>query len=245
MNIIYRISKNSYQKERPAYMDKMDCLGNALDCFRSSQHNWHIIVDNIDENDDIVKSIKAWNIPYEHVSVGNGAGTFNLALNKALKLADDEIVYFIEDDYVHRAGSPKIIQEGLNLGASFVTLYNHPDKYIPPSEGGNPEVDSDGGYVTKIYRGETELFAVYNSTTMTFASKVSTLRRTEHIMRKWTSEAHPHDFQMFLELRDNNEHLLCPLNSYSTHLETKWLAPLPGVKQDKLANKWNGYLIYS
>ncbi len=33
----------------------------------------------------------------EYVSVGHGAGTFNLALDEALQLADDETVYFIEN----------------------------------------------------------------------------------------------------------------------------------------------------
>jgi hypothetical protein len=44
----------------------------------------------------------------EKVSVGNGAGTFNLALDKALKWEDDEIVYFVENDYLHKQNSPTI-----------------------------------------------------------------------------------------------------------------------------------------
>jgi hypothetical protein len=61
---------------------------------------------------------------------------------------------------------------------------------------------------------------------MTFASKVSTLKRTENILRKWTNGTHPNDFQMFLELRENNELLITPLPGYSTHGETAWLSPL-------------------
>jgi hypothetical protein len=62
---------------------------------------------------------------------------------------------------------------------------------------------------------------------MTFASKVSILKRTEFILRKWTNMGHyPQDFKMFLELRDYNELLITPIPSYSTHGETAWLAPL-------------------
>ena len=61
---------------------------------------------------------------------------------------------------------------------------------------------------------------------MTFASKVSTLKKTEHILRKFTEETHPHDFPMFLELRKHNELLITPLPGYSTHGETAWLTPL-------------------
>ena len=42
-----------------------------------------------------------------YVSVGHGAGTFNLALDEALTLDDDEIVYFIENDYLHKPNSHK------------------------------------------------------------------------------------------------------------------------------------------
>ena len=61
---------------------------------------------------------------------------------------------------------------------------------------------------------------------MTFAAKVSTLKRTEHILRKHTSGTHPNDFQMFLELRKNNELLVTPIPGYSTHGETAFLTPL-------------------
>ena len=64
-----------------------------------------------------------------------------------------------------------------------------------------------------------------NSTTMTFAAKVSTLKRVEPILRKHTSGSHPNDFQMFLELREMGELLTTPIPGYSTHGETSWLSP--------------------
>ena len=65
-----------------------------------------------------------------------------------------------------------------------------------------------------------------NSTTMTLAAKVSTLKRVESILRKWTSETHPNDFQMFIELRNQGELLITPIPGYATHGETAWLSPL-------------------
>ncbi len=61
---------------------------------------------------------------------------------------------------------------------------------------------------------------------MTFASKVSTLKRVESILRKHTQNPYPDDFKMFLELRENNELLITPIPGYSTHGETAWLSPL-------------------
>ena len=61
---------------------------------------------------------------------------------------------------------------------------------------------------------------------MTFAAKVSTLKQTEPILRKYTTGTYPNDFHMFLDLRQNNQLLITPLPGYSTHGETAWLSPL-------------------
>jgi hypothetical protein len=242
MKIIYRISDAGYSKVKPNYISNENCLKNALAVFPWTEHDWSIIADNISEetNDMIQKYISRDHILY--VSVGHGAGTFNLALDEALQYSDDEIIYFIENDYIHLPGSPQILEEGFKLGASYVTLYLHPDKFIPPFQGGNPEVDQDGGYMTKIYRGETQLFGMFNSTTMTFAAKVKTLKEDEAILRKHTSGTHPNDFPMFLELRDKGSALLCPLNTFSTHGETMWLAPLYKIKQENLVEEWKKHI---
>jgi hypothetical protein len=243
MKIIYRISDAGYSKVKPDYINNENCLKNALGIFPWTRYDWSVIADNISEetNNMIQKYIPRNYINY--VSVGHGAGTFNLALDEALGYNDDEIVYFIENDYIHLKDSPQIIKEALKLGASYVTLYLHPDKFISPHQGGNPEVDYDGGYVTKIYRGETQLFGMFNSTTMTFASTVKTLKEDESILRKYTNQGHyPDDFKMFLELRKNGKALLCPLNTFSTHGETNWLAPLYKVKQENLIEEWKKHI---
>jgi len=242
MKIIYRISDAGYNKIKPDYVNNESCLKNFCNVFYDHINDIHIIADNCSEStiDMINKYIDPTNI--KKISIGHGAGTFNLALDKALKWEDNEIVYFVENDYIHLQGSPQILEEGFKLGAPYMTLYLHPDKFIPPSQGGNPEVDEDGGYLTRIYRGETQLFGMFNSTTMTFAAKVKTLKDDEDILRKWTSEKHPNDFQMFLELREKGNSLLCPLNSFSTHGETAWLSPLYKIKQENLIKEWETHL---
>jgi hypothetical protein len=242
MKIIYRISDSGYNKTKPDYINNENCLKNFCRVFSDHIDDIYAIADNCSEStiEMIKKYINPVNI--EKVSIGHGAGTFNLALDMALKGKDDEIVYFVENDYIHLSNSPKILEEGFKLGAPYVTLYLHPDKFIPPYQGGNPEVDNDGGYLTRIYRGETQLFGMFNSTTMTFAAKVKTLKEDEAILRKWTSGTHPNDFQMFLELRDKGKVLLCPLNTFSTHGEIAWLAPLYKVKQENLIEEWKQHL---
>ena len=222
MRIIYRISDTGYNKVKPDYITNENCLANATKEFDDSI--WSVIADNVSEdtNNMIHKYVTRNCILY--TKKGNGAATFNLALDEALTYDDDEIVYFIENDYLHKPGSQKIIQEAFKLGASFVSLYDHPDKYMVPSKGGNPYCEG-GAEDTRVYLTDSCHWKITNSTTMTFAAKVSTLKRTEETLRKWTSESHPNDFQMFLDLRAQKELLITPIPGLATHGETAWLSP--------------------
>lgn len=226
MKIIYRISDAGYNKVKPDYVNNEACLKNFCNVFFDYIYDTLIIADNCSEStiNMIKKYIDPINI--EKVSVGHGAGTFNLALDRALKLDDKEVVYFVENDYLHKQQSPKVIQEGLNLGAAFVSLYDHPDKYLDPSKGGNPYCEG-GAEDTRVYLTDSCHWKITNSTTMTFASTVEALKRTEPILRKYTNQGHyPDDFKMFLDLREQNELLVTPLPGYATHGETAWLSPL-------------------
>jgi hypothetical protein len=223
MKIIYRISDSGYNKIKPNYINNEACLLNALDMFSTEQHDWLVIADNVSE--ETKKMMQKYVINIKYVSIGHGAGTFNLALDEALQLEDKEIVYFLENDYLHKPNSDKIIEEGLNLGAAFVSLYDHPDKYLSPEDGGNPYCKG-GAEDTRVYLTESTHWKITNSTTMTFAAKVKTLKENKQILRKHTSGTHPNDFPMFLELRENNKLLITPLPGYATHGETAWLSPL-------------------
>lgn len=226
MKIIYRISDTGYKKEKPSYINNQNCLFNAVKSFPNS--DFLIIADNVSmDTSKMIDGIA----PEADVSIfriGHGAGTFNIALDYALQsgFGDDEIIYFLENDYLHREGSEEAIKEAFSIGADYVTLYDHPDKYIPSSRGGNPFVDVDGGEMTKVFISKSSHWKLTNSTTMTFASKVKTLREDESILRKWTNTTHPHDMQMFLELRDKGRTLVSSIPGYSTHGETRWLSPL-------------------
>ena len=225
MKIIYRIADTGYNKVKPNYINNEKCLSNFYWVFFDEHETADILVmaDNVSESTR--KMIQQHGVDIEHVNVGHGAGTFNLALDIALTYDDDEVVYFVENDYIHKAEAYKVLKEGFELGASFVSLYDHPDKYLDPSRGGNPYCEG-GGEDTRVYLSESCHWKITNSTTMTFAGKVSTLKRVEPILRKHTNTAHPNDFQMFSELREQGELLITPLPGYSTHGETAWLSPL-------------------
>jgi hypothetical protein len=226
IKVIYRISDAGYNKVKPLYINNSNCLENAVRVF--GKENFHVIADNVsDETKRILWQCDIEHEQIDYVSVGHGAGTFNLALDWALKQNEETLVYFLENDYIHKPNSNSILLEGIELGADYVSLYDHPDKYIPANRGGNKFVDDDGGEVTKIYLSKSCHWKLANSTTMTFAGKVKSLKRDEQILRKWTNMGHyPRDFDMFLELRENGVSLMTPIPGYSTHGETNWLSPL-------------------
>jgi len=227
MKIIYRISDAGYSKVKPSYVDNEKCLKNFCNVFFDYIHDIRIIADNVSDATYAVIRKYIDPVSIERVSVGHGAGTFNLALDKALKLEDGEIVYFMENDYLHRPGSAtRLTQVFKEVAPDYVTLYDHPDKYMPASKGGNPYIDEDGGEVTKLYLAGGCHWKLTNSTTMTFAAKAKTLKEDESILRRWTSEKHPNDFQMFLELREKGRTLVSSVPGHSTHGETAWLSPL-------------------
>jgi len=223
MKIIYRISDAGYSKVKPDYINNESCLKNAFKVFKDC--DWSIIADNVSE--DTFKMIQRCT-SYSKIlqaSEGSGAQTFNLALDQALQYDDEEIVYFIENDYLHKEESKQIIEEGFDLGASFVTLYDHPDKYLDPSRGGNKYCQG-GAEDTRVYLSKSSHWKITNSTTMTFAAKVKTLREVEPLLRKHTTGTYPRDFDMFMELRENNRILISSIPGYATHGETNWLTPL-------------------
>jgi hypothetical protein len=230
MKIIYRISDSGYNKVKPAYIHNSACLKNFCNVFFDYIHDIIILADNCSENTLFMISKYIDPINIHKVSIGHGAGTFNLSLDMALHWPDDEVVYFVENDYLHKQLSPKIIKEGLTLGASFVSLYDHPDKYLDPLNGGNPYCQG-GAEDTRVYLTDSCHWKLTNSTTMTFASTVKELKKYESILRKHTQGAHPNDFQMFLELRENNGLLITPIPGYATHGETAWLSPLTNWSQ--------------
>jgi hypothetical protein len=157
--------------------------------------------------------------------LGNAASclyTIDLALERVHD--PNEHVYFVEADYLHRPDSFKVLQEGL-ARFDYVTLYDHPDKYMKPSP--NPFVQ-EGGEVTKVYLTTSSHWKQTNSTTMTFAVKVSTLREDRAVFAEFCQGRKiPDDFRCFLTLTQKRQRkLVSPLPGYSTHGESAYLTPL-------------------
>ena len=220
LHIFYRISDSSYDKEKPSYVTNKSCIRNCIEALKTVDFN--IIADNVSGETWSWICNEFSHLYKERTSFGNGAASFNHALSSALKLPLDDVVYFIEDDYLHKRNSQNALLEGVKLGADYITLYDHPDKYLDTD---NPYVDCDGE-ITKVFLTESCHWKLTNSTTMTFASKIGTLLHDEMIIRERTKGTHPDDFNMFGDLFDNGRSLISPIPGYSTHGQTDSLSPL-------------------
>lgn len=219
LTIYYRISDAGYPKIKPPYISNENCLKNAVSQFPVSENSWVVIADNCSES--TIAMIKKY-IPESSIircQVGNGAGTFRLALSMALKMPKESFVYFLENDYLHKPNSKKILMEGLQV-APYVSLYDHPGHY-EKLEGLTADVDS-----TLVLQTKTCYWKLAHSTTMTFATNVSSLLRSREVIERWTLTKHPYDCEMFIDLKKSDNYLITPMPSYSTHGETEFLPPM-------------------
>lgn len=223
---IYRFS-DSYQtspdgqvqnKTRPTYFNKRKIFINFLNEFGSE--NTIVVADNVsDESIEFlskhISSNKIIRTDYK-----NGALSFLYSAEYIIDnyKNDETIVYFVEDDYIHKPNSKKVLLEGAKI-SDYVTLYDHPDKY-----GGNPYV-IDGGERTILYLTDSLHWKITNSTTMTFATKINILKQDYLIYRKHCHTGYPHDFEMFLELGKYRK-LISSVPGYSTHCENGVITPL-------------------
>ena len=239
LRVFYRLSDKGEKKVKLPQITNRNCLENFLRHFPAGEVT--VIADNVGEE------TFAWLQGYGlrgiiRTSLGN-SGSFWRCYEEAMSLEDPATpVYFVENDYIHREGARATLLEGLAI-ADYVTLYDHPDKYY---DGANPEVRG-GGEQTVVRLTASCHWKYTNSTTLTFASRVGTLRADRmffrnytvgllpghtRLLRRFQAKRIPQDYTIFRLLRAwRKRRLASPLPAWSTHGETEFIAPffLPHV----------------
>jgi hypothetical protein len=233
LNVFYRLSETNANKRRLDMISNKACLDNFLKEFSPEQTT--IIADNV--NDDTLKWLETYSFKSLHrTSLGN-SGSFWFSFNLAQNLPSDDYVYFVENDYIHKPKSRSVLLEGLNM-ADYVTLYDHPDKYV---DGINREI-KNGGEKTKVILTSSSHWKYTNSTTLTFASRVSLLKKDAFVFKLFTvgiikrnlpflkvlqAKRIPRDYRIFYFLiKFKSRTLISPIPGYSTHGESEFIAPL-------------------
>lgn len=233
MHIIYRLC-DSPGKDRPEWFSKEKCLRNFLEVFApSGRHDCHFILDAVgaetsgmlaratQDHLDPVSTFKLLHIN-EHHNARACRRAFEYALE--LKLPNDTILYFVEDDYLHLPEADRVIEEGIeDLVYGYVTCYDHPDKYMKDSLN---HLVKHGGERTRVECGRRTHWKATNSTTMTFAVRQWTLVRDWPVIQQYLDGDCPRDFAMFRAVAATGQIVGSPIPGYATHVEQKWLAPM-------------------
>jgi hypothetical protein len=225
IKVFYRLSnfEASISKKKLQNATKQHCLENCIREFGADS----ITVFGDTLNPETENFVKSKGLTYVPVKYASGAGTFMHAFNAALELEDDTIVYLLEDDFLHLPGSKEILLEAASKYNAYVTLYDHPDKYIDRDFGGNPQV-TDGGEVTKLIRTESSHWKITNSTVMSFAARVSRLKADRELMKSASERfaKMTDSYWFFTQLSQTvGVPVLSAVPGLSTHCETKWLSP--------------------
>lgn len=133
-------------------------------------------------------------------------------------LKDRHSFYMVEDDYLHLPGARSVLREGLKIG-EYVTLYDHPDKYM--KAGPNPHV-INGAEKSQVFLSKSCHWKQTNSTTMTWATRVETLKQDREVWWANSEEKAAYDFEAFMSL---DRLTISSIPGWSTHCETQWLTP--------------------
>ena len=225
MKVYYRLSnlEAGMSKKKIPNATKKHCLENCITEFGSD--NITIVGDKL--NDETKSYVKSLNLKLIEVNNGSGAGTFRDALDLAIKEnKDSDFVYLLEDDFLHKFNSKNLLIEGLLKYNGYVTLYDHPDKYINKENGGNPFIEQEGE-VTRLVKTDSVHWKITNSTVMSFACKVSRLKSDYELILKHSSDNITDSFRFFTELSKNKGiPVISSIPGYSTHCESAWLSPL-------------------
>jgi hypothetical protein len=154
-------------------------------------------------------------------NLGN-AGSLKAAFDLAMTYDDNDIVYFVEDDFLHLPNPKEYLVEALDK-VDYVSLYDHSDKY---AKGPNPFVD-DFGENTKVFLTKSSHWKFTNSTVQTFATRVKTLKEDKDILYKYNFQNQiPDSFRTFTELLKKGRTLATPIPGRATHCHPPWLSPL-------------------
>ena len=234
MHVLYRISSNSYQKERLSFANKEYCLSNFIDNVLSAHDKMTIIADGVDaELLEFILVKKRKNIEILNKNLGSNGAAFRFQLDYASSLPQRTVVLFQEDDYIYKEARwphntnfdyHEMISQALEF-ADYVSFYDHPDKYMPPEAGGNPLISDRGTEKTEIFRTESMHWKYTNSTTCTFACMVETVKQDAQIWKRFCPENHPHDYQAFLALGLRGRTVATSIPGKATHCDSQWISP--------------------
>jgi len=209
-------------RTRPKWFNKIKVFENFKNTLNSNLVNYTIIYDEYYGSIDNTFLAQEKNV--EIINCGSECDSFLKTLDviQSRNFDDDQIVYLLEDDYLHRSGWCDIMLEGFSINASYVTLYDF-------EEFNNQDI------LCKIFSTDRCHWRSVPASTNTFACRYKTLLEDLNIHEKYSSSHavkekegfyFSKDYDKFWELQKHNRYVISPIPGWSTHCDANYLSPI-------------------
>lgn len=221
-------SQASAHKERFANFSRERCLENLLLTLEGQKKvNVTFFLDTSRSGQQKHFVYEQQRYPVIEYKAGSEAASFLLMLEHvhSQKFSTDTILYFLEDDYLHRPLWPQILREAFTLpGIDYVTLYDHRDKYFFPEYA---ELRS------KIFHTASCHWRTTPSTTNTYAMLSKTLEKHIDLHRCYSlGRTITADHDKFSKLAEEGAVLISSIPGFSTHAEPKYASACTDWESD-------------
>ena len=239
MRIIFRTSSHK-QKKIKLKISPFDCLKNLKRIFKNT------VITVIGDSLSAIQISKYKKIVgkknFIEINLKNNSKSLKYSIDLVLGFqnsknfkkisSENELIYFVENDYLHTIDSKKNLIDAFKLKVHYVSLYDHPDYYdnLKKLIDFRQVLDNP---IKKVLLGKYRHWATTASTTCTFAVKKKTLMEDYEYFKKMCKRDIPRDNKIFTQLTNKGRLLIIPIPSLATHIETNYLAPLINWKLKK------------
>jgi len=211
-------------KFRPSWFNYEKCFINLLNTIEGKNVDLHVIMDGNSENNFINKYKDKYTL--YTINKGSDYGSYleTYKYVKTLNIGNDDLIYFLENDYLH---VDNWVEEIVTLfqtypqGLNYVSLYDHNDKYFLPMY---------DDLVSKIFTTKTKHWRTTPSTCGSYIIPKNIFIEDEDI-----NTGGPGDHDKFLHLNSSkNRFVLTPIPGLSTHCMKELLSP--AIDWEKINN---------
>ena len=223
MKVFFRTTSNKAGKHRPDWFSYESCFKNLSKMIRPEKDELIVFFDGTEETvPAYIRDVKIVFAQDGGSETRSFRSLFDFLKTNSL-YSEDEIVYIVEDDYLHRPGSLDKLEDLLkNTNVDYATLYDHADKYFP-----DYFEKFAVGFKTLLFHTEKSHWRTTPSTTNTFAAKYKTLMDDleTHFKFSPTDEKTSRDHEKFHALWSEGRSLVSSVPGFSTHVENMLMSP--------------------
>jgi hypothetical protein len=216
-------SNSAHKNNRPHYFTREGCFNNLLNTIDKDCDVTVSFDGNLTESDHFLnKDIYKGKFNLFQKKGGNDGSSFLNMIEyvNTLQFDDNDIIYFLEDDYFHNIGWTNIVREGFeSVAVDYITLYDHNDKYWYPMY---------EQLMSKVICTKNIHWKSIPNTTNTYACLAKTFKRDYHIHKMYCdlTKGYTRDFDKFMHLTNEGKTLINPLPGYCTHCEMEYMSPV-------------------